>query len=347
MALTIVASSRFGDHLTPPGHPESPDRAAILDGVAERARSRGVAVTEPREATDAELERVHTPAHIQSIESTRGRAAMLDADTFTSPDTADLARLAAGAAITAVESCLGAQKSLPTSEVASAFALVRPPGHHAESERAMGFCFYSNAAVAAAHARAVGLARVAIVDIDVHHGNGTQAVFYDDPSVLFISTHQYPFYPGTGAAREIGAGPGEGFTANLAMEGGATDGDYQQVIDTAVMPILQQFRPELILVSAGFDAHEDDPLGQMRMTTSGYAWTASRLLAAARHAACPLALVTEGGYALGALSASLDAVCGVLEGGAPMSGEMRPPTGRGERALDALRLAQGARWAGL
>ncbi len=347
MALTIVASSRFGDHLTPPGHPESPDRAAILDGVAERARVRGVAVVEPREATDAELERVHTAAHVRSIEATRGRAAMLDADTFTSPDTADVAKLAAGAAIMAVDACVSSQKSTAVGEVASAFALVRPPGHHAESGRAMGFCFYSNVAIAAAHAGAHGLTRVAIVDIDVHHGNGTQEIFYTDPSVLFISMHQYPFYPGTGAAREIGAGPGEGFTANLAMEGGSTDGDYQQVVDTAVLPMLQEFRPDLILVSAGFDAHEDDPLGQMRMTTAGYAWTAGRLMSAARHAGCPLALVTEGGYALGALSASLDAMCGVLEGGTPVEGEMRAPTGRGDRALTALRMAQGARWAGL
>jgi acetoin utilization deacetylase AcuC-like enzyme len=347
VALTLVSTSRFGDHLTPPGHPESPDRAAILDGVAQRARDRGVAVIEPREATDAELERVHTPAHVRSIEATRGRATMLDADTFTSPDTADLAKLAAGAGIVAVDVILSAQQSMAAGEVASAFALVRPPGHHAESARAMGFCFYSNVAVAAAHARAHGLARVAIVDIDVHHGNGTQEIFYPDPGVLFVSTHQYPFYPGTGAAREIGAGPGEGFTANLAMEGGSTDGDYQRVIDGAVLPMLQQFDPELILVSAGFDAHEDDPLGQMRMTTAGYAWTAGRLVAAARHAGCPLALVTEGGYALGALSASLDAMCGVLEGGTPVEGEMRPPTGRGDRALTALRMAQGERWAGL
>jgi acetoin utilization deacetylase AcuC-like enzyme len=292
MALTIVASSRFGDHLTPPGHPESPDRAAILDGVAERARVRGVAVVEPRAATDAELERVHTAATCRSIEATRGRAAMLDADTFTSPDTADVAKLAAGAAIMAVEACVSSQKSTAAGEVASAFALVRPPGHHAESGRAMGFCFYSNAAVAAAHARAHGLARVAIVDIDVHHGNGTQEIFYPDPSVLFISTHQYPFYPGTGAAREIGAGPGEGFTANLAMEGGSTDGDYQQVVDIAVLPMLQQFRPRsdprvrrlrrARRRSAGADAHDDG-----RLRVDGWAprgrCAARRLPARARH----------------------------------------------------------------
>jgi acetoin utilization deacetylase AcuC-like enzyme len=345
MALTIVSTTRFGDHLTPPGHPESPERAAIFDGVAQRAMDRGVTVIEPRAATDEELERVHTPAHIQSIEITRGRAAMLDPDTFTSPETAELARLAAGAAIVAVEACRSA--SAAGSDVASALALVRPPGHHAESDRAMGFCFYSNVAVAAAHARATGVARVAIVDIDVHHGNGTQEIFYDDPNVLFISSHQYPFYPGTGAAAEIGAGAGEGFTVNLPLEGGATDGDYQQVIDGAILPVLRQFRPELVLVSAGFDAHEDDPLAQMRMTTAGYAWTAARLVAAAREARCSMALVTEGGYALGALSQSLDGVCRVLEGHAPPDASWRAPTGRGDRALAALRAAQGSRWAGL
>ena len=271
---------------------------------------------------------------------------MLDADTFTSPDTADLAKLAAGAAIVAVDAALSAQQSTAAGEVASAFALVRPPGHHAESARAMGFCFYSNVAVAAAHARAHGLARVAIVDIDVHHGNGTQEIFYPDPSVLFISTHQYPFYPGTGAAREIGAGPGEGFTANLAMEGGSTDGDYQRVIDTAVLPMLQQFAPRLILVSAGFDAHEDDPLGQMRMTTAGYAWTAG---ASGRRAARGLPARARHRRRLRAGRAVGVARCGVWRPRRRRAGrgEMRPPHGPRRRALAALRMAQGARWAGL
>src|SRR4029079_7465460 len=138
--------------------------------------------------------------------------------------------------------------------------LVRPPGHHAERDRAMGFCLYNNVAVAAAHALSRGLARVAIVDIDVHHGNGTQWIFYDDPRVLYVSTHQFPFYPGTGAADETGAGKGTGYTVNIPLEAGATTADYWRVYSTIVAPVLQQFQPELLLISAGFDAHEDDPL---------------------------------------------------------------------------------------
>src|SRR5207302_244082 len=152
-----------------------------------------------------------------------------------------------------------------------AFALVRPPGHHAERNRAMGFCLYNNIAVAAAHAIARGLDRVAVVDIDVHHGNGTQWMFYDDPHVLYVSSHQYPFYPGTGAADEVGTGAGEGFTVNVPLEAGATDADYEVVYHEAVVPVLEEFSPQLVLVSAGFDAHERDPLGAMRLTTAGYA----------------------------------------------------------------------------
>jgi acetoin utilization deacetylase AcuC-like enzyme len=227
--------------------------------------------------------------------------------------------------------------------------LVRPPGHHAESGRAMGFCFYNNVAVAAARARAGGVDRVAIVDFDVHHGNGTQEIFYADAGVLFVSTHQHPFYPGTGAATQVGAGPGEGFTVNLPMEAGATDGDYQLVFDAAIRPIVGAYAPQLMLVSAGFDAHEDDPLGQMRMTTGGYGWMASRLADLARQAGCGLVLVTEGGYALPALGASLDEVCRRLESGdaAQVEGAWRRPTGRGERSIARVRAAQGARWAGL
>lgn len=173
----------------------------------------------------------------------------------------------------------------------------------------MGFCFYNSIAVAAAAARARGLSRVAVVDYDVHHGNGTQSMFYDDPSVLFVSSHQYPFYPGTGAANEIGGGPGTGYTVNLPMEVGATDADFDLVYRELVIPVLQQFEPELILVSAGFDAHELDPLAGMRMTTAGYGQITARLLAAADEL-CEgrIVFVTEGGYDTGALAACCQGV---------------------------------------
>jgi acetoin utilization deacetylase AcuC-like enzyme len=178
----------------------------------------------------------------------------------------------------------------------------------------MGFCLYNNVAVAAAALRADGLARVAIVDIDVHHGNGTQEIFYRDPSVLFVSTHQFPFYPGTGAASERGDGPGLGTTLNLPMPAGSTDRDYAALYGDVVVPALDAFAPEALLVSAGFDAHEDDPLGGMRLTTSGYAAIVALLDdAASRLCGRRLALVTEGGYDLAALRACLDASIAVLK----------------------------------
>jgi acetoin utilization deacetylase AcuC-like enzyme len=362
--MLIVSSERFADHITPPGHPESPERNDVLEAAAAAMKARvpeieaalkaapapmsvSVEVVEPVAATREQLLRVHTAAHIDAVEATRGQATMIDADTFTSPDTADVALLAAGGAIQAVNAVLdGAHRT--------AAALVRPPGHHAESRRAMGFCFYSNVAVAAAHARARGLSRVAVVDYDVHHGNGTQEIFYGDPAVLYISTHQYPFYPGTGAASEIGADAGTGFTVNVPIEAGATDGDYSEVFDAVVEPVLRQFKPELLIISAGFDAHEADPLAQMRMTSTGLALATLRLKIVANDV-CQgrVVLVTEGGYALKALGESLTAalmmLCIDVDGprGYGTDTPMRGPTGRGTRAIAAVRAAQTGRWGAL
>src|SRR5688572_28320473 len=221
MALTVLSSARFEQHLTPPGHPERPSRAEVLAGVAAECRARGIAVLEPREATNAEMERIHDAEYVARVAATAGRTVAFDPDTYTSPQSHEVARLAAGAAIQGVDRALDGPAG------SRALALVRPPGYHAERNRAMGFCFFNNIAVAAAHARARGLLRVAIVDYDVHHGNGTQWAFYDDPSVLFISSHQFPYYPGTGAADEIGTGPGAGYTVNLPLAAGATDADYE------------------------------------------------------------------------------------------------------------------------
>jgi acetoin utilization deacetylase AcuC-like enzyme len=342
--MLIISSERFADHITPPGHPESPERNDVLETVAARLKTVGAEVVEPGPATREQVLRVHAAAHVDAIEATRGRASMLDADTYTSPDTADVVLLAAGAAVQSVEAVLAGRHQ-------AAAALVRPPGHHAESERAMGFCFYNNAAVAAAHARAAGLSRVAVVDYDVHHGNGTQEIFYADPSVLYVSMHQYPYYPGTGAATETGAGDGTGFTVNVPLEAGATDGDYLEAFDGAVRPVLMQFAPELLIVSAGFDAHEADPLAQMRMTAGGLSFITWNLLGTA-NAVCGgrLVLVTEGGYSLPALGESLTGALRALQMNPPRFGPddaLRTPTGRGERALAAVRTAQGAKWHGL
>ena len=303
ITMLLISSPRFQEHTTPPGHPERPERAEVFDQVAQDWRDRGLQVVEPRPATREELLRVHDEAYIAAIERTAGHAVRLDPDTFTSPESFEIALLAAGAAVQAGAYAMDTRTP--------ALALVRPPGHHAERDKAMGFCLFNNVAVAAADAIARGLARVAVVDIDVHHGNGTQWMFYDDPRVLYVSTHQSPFYPGTGDADETGSGRGKGFTLNIPLAAGATDADYATASAT-VAKRLEEFQPELLLVSAGFDAHEDDPLASMRVTTAGYAAIVRSLKDAAARIGCPIAFVTEGGYDLDALRDCLDATLEVM-----------------------------------
>ena len=332
--MLLISSAEFAKHVTPPGHPERVQRAHVLDAVASQFGAAGGKVITPRTATDEEILRLHTEAHLEHMAATAGSATMLDADTFTSPDSYEVARLAAGATVQAAEWALDHGEP--------AFALVRPPGHHAEADRAMGFCFFNNVAVAAAAMVARGLERVAIVDIDVHHGNGTQAMFYDDPRVLYISTHQFPFYPGTGAADEVGMGDGRGFTVNVPMEAGSTDADYALVHRDVVLPVLDEFRPQLVLVSAGFDAHERDPLAAMRMTAAGYGAVVDSLSeVAARHGA--LALVTEGGYELQALADCLSAVV-ASTGTAHLAAPPALEAARGARAAARVHLALKGQW---
>lgn len=341
MSLIVLASDRFAEHMTPPGHPESPERAEVMDVVAAEWRARGGEVVAPREASREQLARVHDAEHLRRMAEANGSSVALDADTYTSPDTYEVALLSAGAAVDAVERVMGGSHK-------RALVLSRPPGHHAERDRAMGFCFYNNAAVAAAHARTLGATRVAIIDYDVHHGNGTQHIFESDPDVLYVSTHQSPYYPGTGAADEIGLGEGAGRTVNIPLELGATDDDYRLVFDQVILPVLHQFQPDLVIVSAGFDAHERDPLGQMRVTTAGFAAMTSALRESAEtHCGGRLVVVTEGGYDLRALGECLRAVVDV------MAAETTPPTvwpmtpvasSRGRDAAQAVKAALTRHW---
>jgi acetoin utilization deacetylase AcuC-like enzyme len=304
--LTLIFSSRFADHLPPPGHPERPERAEAMAAVVKAFGEKGGRVIEPRAATDEDLRRVHTAAHVAAITATRGTAVMLDPDTFTSPDSEEVARLAAGAVLTAVDTVLDGPAG------SRALAAVRPPGHHAEADRPMGFCLYNNIAVGAAYARSRGCSRVAVVDYDVHHGNGTQWMFYEDPTVLYVSSHQYPYYPGTGAAEERGRGPGLGSTLNLPLDAGARDADVLGRYEQEAIPALEEFRPDLLMISAGFDAHERDPLAGCRMTTTGLRALTSLLVGAAdRLCHGRVVMVTEGGYDLTALTECLQAVIDV------------------------------------
>jgi acetoin utilization deacetylase AcuC-like enzyme len=302
LRLGFYDDALFRQHDAGPGHPERPAR---LEAVEEGLRRSGVACVRRacRPATEAELLRVHTSAHVARVAATAGRTVRFDPDTQASPRSYDAALHAAGAVVEAVDAVL--QGALDR-----AFCAVRPPGHHALADRAMGFCLFNNVAVGAAHALARGIARVAIVDFDVHHGNGTEAIFAAEPRVLYVSTHAFPFYPGTGAAADRGRGAGIGTTINVPLRAGSGDTEYARVYRETLVPAVRAFDPQLVLVSAGFDAHRDDPLAGMDVTEAGYALIAQACVEMAGTA--PIVVALEGGYDLEAIAASTAAVLRVL-----------------------------------
>lgn len=264
----FVYHPAYLDHDMGPGHPESPNRLrAILQQLEQSGTLARLARIEPRKAEEEWITQVHTPGYVASLNRhapTSGRVS-LDPDTSMSPGSLTAAYLAAGGALAAADAIMAKQ-------VDHTFCAVRPPGHHAEAGRAMGFCLFNNVAIATRYIqRRYGLTRVLIVDWDVHHGNGTQHSFEDDPSVLFFSTHQYPHYPGTGRETERGKGAGEGFTINVPMEAGEGDDEYRTVFRKVLVPAADDFKPEFVIISAGFDAHRDDPLASMALTEAGYA----------------------------------------------------------------------------
>ena len=301
----LVYHPTYLEHDMGAGHPESPSRLrAIMQQLEQSGTLTRVTRIEPRKAEDEWITQVHTPSYVASLNRhapTSGRVS-LDPDTSMSPGSLNAAYLAAGGALAGVDAIMAGQ-------VEQVFCAVRPPGHHAEAGRAMGFCLYNNVAIAARYAQKKhGLSRVLIVDWDVHHGNGTQHSFEDDPSVLFFSTHQYPHYPGSGWITERGKGDGEGFTINVPMEAGEGDEEYQAVFLKSLVPAADEFKPEFVIISAGFDAHKDDPLASMGLTETGYAELTGIVAGiATRHAKGRILSSLEGGYNLTALAASVDA----------------------------------------
>jgi acetoin utilization deacetylase AcuC-like enzyme len=294
-------------------HPGHPERAARLRAITERLAVdpvlRGLPASPAPDADPELLRAVHSDRHILTVErAAHSGGGWLDGDTYCTARSYDVALRAAGAAMRATELVMAG-------DARSAFGLVRPPGHHATPDQAMGFCLFNNAAIAARAAQRVhGVEKVAIVDIDVHHGNGTQDVFYEDPSVLYCSLHQWPLYPGTGMVSETGAGRGEGTTVNVPLPPGTDGASWLDAFESHVVPALRRHRPDLIVVSAGYDAHEADPLAELRLSTDTYARAAARLATLAGEL-CEgrMVWVLEGGYDLDALAASVGASLQALD----------------------------------
>src|SRR5437016_5817913 len=333
----VVVDRRMLAHDPGRGHPERPDRLRVL--LDHLADARGLVQLGARAATAEELALIHPAAHVERGAASAGRShVVFDPDTATSAGSWEAARLAAGSLLVLCEAILGG-------EVENGFALVRPPGHHAERDRAMGFCLFNNVAVATAWLRQQGVGRVAIVDWDLHHGNGTQHLFESDPEVLYVSTHQYPYYPGTGAADEVGRGPGVGRTLNLPFPAGFGDAEYIRAFTEVVAPVLRQFAPGFVLVSAGFDCDHRDPLGGMEVTPAGFAAMARACVELAGECARGrLAAVLEGGYDLAAIVEGVDATLAAMRGAErpppPLTGDARPA----EPVLAPVRAAQAPYW---
>ena len=292
-----------------PGHPERPARIQALEAEMDEHDWFGCARLEAPRAGDGLLRAVHPEAYVESLRDLcAGGGGRIDADTIALSGTWEAALRAAGGGAALVDALLG-------DGARSGVSALRPPGHHAEAARAMGFCFFNNVASAARRARdAHGAARVLVLDWDVHHGNGTNDIFHADPGVLFVSIHEYPLYPGTGPASDVGTGPGEGHTVNLPVPGGSGDAAYRSLVEHVACALIGAWEPQLVLVSAGFDAHRDDPLATCRVSEAGYAGMTASLRRACDRLGVPLGLLLEGGYDLGALSRSMAALMPVLVG---------------------------------
>ncbi|MCL7412506.1 MAG: histone deacetylase [ANME-2 cluster archaeon] len=322
MQVGIVYSKDYLEHNTGM-HPENAGRLrAIMKGLSDAGLIDLLHPVKPVHASDEQLQLVHTSGHIRIVKDFSSKGIALDGDTLTSIRSYEVALLAAGGVLSAVDAVMDGMDSV--------FALVRPPGHHAEPDRSMGFCLFNNVAIAARYAQQRGLGKVLIVDWDVHHGNGTQKAFYDDRSVLYFSIHQYPHFPGTGRVDEIGVGKGRGYTVNVPLPRGANDADYLYVFNKVLLPAARTFRPDIILVSAGVDGHRYDPLAGMDLTSAGFGQMTGVVRSLAEElCGGKLVLALEGGYDYGALSDSVVMIFRALLGEIDYDTEIGDGTGMG------------------
>ncbi len=331
MTTAYLTHPRFTEH----DFPRHPEHAGRIEAIWEQLGTQGLTDEllriDPKPASDAQILAVHNHAHLNRLLdiAAQDRMVFIDQDTYALPVSLEVARLAAGAVIGAVD-------AVADGPADNALAIARPPGHHATAQRPMGFCLLNNIAIATRHAQAQhGIQRVVIFDYDVHHGNGTQDIFYSDPSILFISIHQSPFYPGSGALDETGAGEGRGSTLNLPVAGGHGDASYKRMFAEVIAPAVERFAPELMLISAGFDAHWADPLATMQLSLSGYDWLARNCLELAeRLCGGKIVFVMEGGYDLSALAHGW---CNIARAGLGITG-ISDPYGDASNALPAHRI---------